>query len=137
MIKKFNEEKDKELKRLKDSEKEKELEIEKKTEILKNLKLQQKSRKQFLMIDQISNGNIEKNLNTPKNLKNPLSKTISKSIKLSTPQIEENNILYKSRRYQSPHPSAKGLWAAEASSRTRGSCRRGASSSVVPPPIRR
>ena len=96
MIKKCNEEKDKELKRLKDSEKEKELEIEKKTEILKNLKLQQKSRKQFLMIDQISNGNIEKNLNTPKNLKNPLSKTISKSIKLSTPQIEENNILYKS-----------------------------------------
>ena len=96
MIKKFNEEKDKELKRLKDTEKEKELEIEKQTEILKNLKLQQKSRQQFLMIDQISNCNIEKNLNTPKNLQNPLINTISKSIKLSTPQIEENNFLYKS-----------------------------------------
>ena len=96
MIKKFNEEKDKELKRLKDTEKEKELEIEKQTEILKNLKLQQKSRQQFLMIDQISNCNIEKNLNTPKNLQNPLINTISKSIKLSTPEIEENNFLYKS-----------------------------------------
>ena len=96
IIKKLNEEKDKELKRLKDTEREKELEIEKESQKIKNLKLEQKSRQQFLMIDQISNSNIEKNLNTPTNLQNPLMKSLTKSIKFSTPQIEENNFLYKS-----------------------------------------